>query len=170
MNVNRYVDHEAIPIIVGVASGVTVEQGDMMFLDKDDNLRNDGSSTADNYAYPFEYHRISGSSLTLNKASVKDYFLGVSLDDVDGVNNTIIQKVSIGTTGKYNLDMKPAKTIRTGQMFGASGTTTASDLLNQKVMKVTDTSLALGYFAEAKVHALTADVIITSIIGEPNKI
>jgi len=66
--------------------------------------------------------------------------------------------------------MKPGKTVKTGQMFGASGTTTASDLFNQKVMKVSDTSLAIGYFAEAKVHALTADVIITTAFGQPNKI
>ena len=170
MNVNRYVDHFATPIIVDVASGVTVEQGDLMFLDSVNNLRNDGSSTANNYAYPFKYHRTSGSSLTLNKASVKSYFLGVSLDDVDGINNTIIQRISIGMTGKYNYDLKPAKTVRTSNLFGASGTTTASDLINQKVMKVDDTSLALGYFAEAKVHALTADVIITTAFGQPNKI
>ena len=142
--------------------------GDLMFLDQIDNLRNDGSSTATNYAYPFEYFRLSGASITLNKAGVKDYFLGVALDDVDGINNNIINSITVATAGKFKLDLKPAKTIYNGDMFGASGTTTASDLINQKVMKVEDSDYGLGYFSERKKHALNCEGFIKTAFG-PNK-
>jgi hypothetical protein len=165
MNVDRRIQGKFNPVLIEVNSGVTVEQGDLMFLDSADDLRNDGSSTATNYAYPFEYFRISGSSVTLNKAGVKNYFLGIAMDDVDGINNNIINKITVGTDGKWGLHLKPGKTVSILNMFGASGTTAASNLLNQKVMKVTETTYALGYFSEKKVHALNAEGFIKTAFG-----
>lgn len=156
-NVNRHIEGNPNAILVSVASGVTVELGDLMFHDVDDDLRCNGSSTATKATYPFEYFRLSGSSLTLNKEGVKDYFLGIALDDVDGINNGVTNTISVGTMGKYELDLKPAKTVYPINMFGATGTTSASNLYNQKVMKVTDSDYALGYFNERKKHAITAE-------------
>lgn len=150
-------------ILVTILAGVTVELGDLMFQDSTDNLRNDGSSTKNNFAYPFEHFRISGASLTLNRAGVNDYFLGIALDDVDGENIGVNKKISVATKGEFNVDLKPAKSVVVGNLFGASGTTSASDLLNQKVMKVTDTDYSLGKFVENKTHALTAKVFIETI-------
>lgn len=166
-NVNRHTDWKEItPILIGVNSGVTVEMGDLMFLDSTNNLRNNGSSTATNYAYPFEYFRLSGSSLTLNKAGIKRYFLGIAMDDVDGENNNFIKKITVATKGVFNMDLKPPKTIYAlEEYFGASGTTSESDLFNQKVMKVSGSSFALGYFAENKIHALKAKVVIRTVLN-----
>ena len=55
-----------------------------------------------------------------------------------------------------------------GDMFGASGTTSASDLINQKVMKVEDSDYGLGYFSERKKHALNCEGFIKTAFG-PNK-
>ena len=55
-----------LSILLGFKAGVTGELGDMIFLDDADNLRNNGSSTATNFGYPFEYFRLSGASLALN--------------------------------------------------------------------------------------------------------
>jgi len=145
--------------LMSVKSEVTVELGDLMFLDEVDNLRADGSSTANNYAYPIEYFRITGSSLELNKRSLKNYFLGVAMDDKDGVGDEKNeQKLSIATSGKFKFDLKPAKTVKTGYMFSSTGTTSASDMYNQKVAYTTDSSIAIGYFAEYKTHAREAEV------------
>jgi len=159
-NVNRWVEGRRSQILITVASGVTVEIGDLMFLDNSNNLRNDGSSTLDNYAYPISYLRISGASLSLNKAEVKGRFLGVAMDDKDGVVGASNIKIPIATTGKFNLDLKPANTVKIANYFGPSGTTTGSDMLNQKVAKTSDSDLALGYFAVYKVHANLADAWI----------
>ena len=155
-NVNRWIEGARNQILVTVASGVTVEIGDLMFLDNSDDLRNNGSSIADNFIYPLSYLRISGASLTLNKEQVKSRFLGVAMDDKDGIVGGVDMKIPIATAGKFDFDLKPGNTVHPGEYFGPSGTTTGSDILNQKVAKTSDSDLALGYFAEYKVHANSA--------------
>ena len=165
-NVQRYVDGNKNIVEIRIASGVTVELGDLMFLDSANDLRNDGSSTASNCAYPIEYFRISGSSINLNRAGVTPYFLGVAMDDVEGWNISGITKyIGIATSGKFSFDMKPAKTVYPTNWFSASGTTSASDMINQKISKTTEAKYALGRFTEKKLHALSAEVFINSIFS-----
>ena len=168
-NVYRHIKYDPQADLVDIASGVTVEMGDLMFLDSADDLRNDGNSSANYCAYPFEYFRLTGSSLTLNKAGVQDYFYGIAIDDVDGVGG-VSRKISIASGGKWEVDLKPGKTVSPSNMFGAAGTTTASDLYNQKVLKTSETGFALGYFVEKKVHALKAEVVLRTAFGEGGKI
>lgn len=167
-NVQRHSRNRTNPetgtILVTVLAGVTVELGDLIFQNSESNLLYDGSSSADYFAYPFEYFRKSGSSLTLNKDGVTDYFLGIAMDDVDGENTGVNKKITVATEGEFEVDLKPAKTVSVGDLFGASGTTSASNLLNQKVMKVTDDSFSLGRFVERKTHALSALVFIETIL------
>jgi len=170
-NVNRYVEGSRDVILADAASGVTVEIGDLMFLDNIDNLRNNGSSTANNMAYPISYLRVSGASLVLNKAEVKLRFLGVSLSDKYAEDiPTGVYKISIATEGKFSFDLKPGATVYNGDYFGPSGTTTGSDMFNQKVAKTTDSDLALGYFAEYKVNANSACIWIRTAYGSSGSI
>lgn len=162
-NVQRYIDGTKNTVTVLVKSGVTVELGDLMFIDNASNLRNDGSSIANFFAYPVEYLRVSGASVELNKEVLKSYFVGVALDDKDGISGGSDENISIATSGKFVYDLKPAKTIKVGEFFSASGTTSASDLLNQKIMKTEDSDKVLGYFAESKTHAANAYVFIRTI-------
>lgn len=166
-NVQRYVANDKNVVPIQVASGVTVELGDLMFLDSANNLRSDGSSTASNYAYPIEYFRISGASVNINRSGVTLYFLGVAMDDVDGENNGVTKHISVATTGKFKFDLKPAKTVYPGDWVSASGTTTASNMFNQKVSKTTEIKYAMGFFAEKKLHALSAEVVIKSFFAGP---
>lgn len=160
-NVNRWVEGYKNAILITVASGVTVEIGDIMFLNNAVNLLNNGSSSADNFAYPISYLRISGASVELNKAEVKERFLGISLEDKYYEDiPTGEYKISVASRGKFNLDLKPGATVYPGDAFGPSGTTTGSDMFNQKVAKTTSSTLTLGYFAEYKVNANSADVWI----------
>ena len=162
---NRHIECDPGIILAPVQGGVTVELGDLMFYDDSENLRNNGDSTATLYAFPIEYFRISGASLTLNKAALKQHFLGVAMDEKDGLSNSSSRNISIATQGKFSFPLKPARTIAAGEYFGAAGTTTASDLLNQNIMRVTDSSFALGTFAEMKPHAKDAEVFIRTIAG-----
>ena len=159
-NVQRYVDGRRLIVPINVLSAVTVELGDLMFQDDEDDLRNDGDSTANNYGYPIEYFRISGSSVELNRRELKDHFIGVAMDDKDGIDDGSDRNISVATSGKFNFDLKPGKTVRLSQMFEASGTTAASNMLNQKIAQTTNVDSALGYFAESKSHARSADVFI----------
>lgn len=162
-NVQRYVSGKRDVLLINVLSAVTVQTGDLMFIDKVDDLRVNGSSTANNYGYPAEYLRTSGSSLETNKETMKTYFLGVAMDYKDGISGGVDLNIPVATGGKFNFDLKPGRTVYTGDMFGASGSSTASDLFNQKIMKTTDSDKALGYFAEYKVNALNADIFIKTV-------
>ena len=170
-NVQRWVSGNLNSLWVTVHSGITVELGDLMFLNNQNNLMYDGSSTADNLAYPIEYLRTSGASLELNKHKLKEVFIGVAMDDKDGVGDSGNTKnISIATSGKFKFDLKPAKTVYAGSFFGATGTSSASDLFNQKIMKTSDTTSIIGVFAEYKVHATEAEVYIKSAFKPPGSI
>lgn len=164
---NRYIEGERNVIPMSVQGGVTVELGDLMFIENTTNLRNDGSSTATLYAFPFEYFRTSGASLTVNRQTIKSYFVGVAMDDKDGRSESSSVMITIGTMGKYKFPLKPARSVYPGDMFGASGSTSGSDLYNQKIRRVTDSDFSLGTFAERKIHAKEAEVFINTIFGNP---
>ena len=169
-NVQRYREWKRNTILINVLSAVTVQTGDLMFMDKVDNLRVNGDSTANNFGYPAEYLRTSGSSLETNKETFKTYFLGVALDYKDGVSGGVDSKIPVARSGKFIFPLKPAKSVGTGDMFGAAGTSTASNLINQKIMKTTDTSNALGRFAETKTGAIEAEVTLNTAFGPGNTI
>lgn len=158
---NRWVGWDRNVRLFIVQGGVTVRTGDLMFLDNTDDLRNDGDSTATNFAFPISYLRISGASLQLNKDEVKERFLGVATDDKDGdISSAVNVNIPIASAGKFSFDLKPAKTVNATDYFGPSGTTASSDIFDQKIAKTSRTTDALGYFTERKIQALTADVMI----------
>jgi len=163
-NVNRYIEGQKDSLLLLVNSSVTVEVGDLMFLDDLDGLRDDGSSSADFTAYPISYLRTSGSSLELNIIALKEHFLGVALDDKDGISNGSDMILPFATSGKFDYDLKTGRSINVGEMFSASGTTSASNLLNQKIIYTDEVSKALGFFAESKTNARSAEVFIKSKI------
>ena len=162
---NRYIDGEKGATLVAVQGGVTVELGDFMFIDSAVNLRNDGNSTATLYAYPLEYFRTSGASLAVNQRSVKNYFIGVAIDDHDGKSDSPSLNISIATMGKFKYPLRPARTITPSDYFGISGSTSGSDMFNQKIKRVTDSDYALGTFAELQTRAREACVFINTIVA-----
>jgi hypothetical protein len=164
-NVNRYITGEKNVVLVNVPSAVTVAIGDLIFLDNIDGLRNDGSSTANFYGYPIEYLRTSGASLELNKVALKDSLLGVALDDKYGISGSNDRTMSIATRGIFEFDLKPTGTVKLGNYFSATGTTTASDLINQMIRKTSNISKALGLFYEYKPYAKKAYIKINTIYG-----
>jgi len=164
-NVNRWHSGRKNPITVKFSSGTTVEMGDLIFFDNEDNLRNNGSSTASHTGYPISWLRKSGASLEINKAAVPSRFLGVALSDKDGGLDKPAENIAVAREGVFEFDLSPATTVDVGKIAGVSGTSSASDMFDQKVMLTTQTAKAIGYFAERKVHAKTAQVIIHSTYG-----
>ena len=153
-----------------IQGGVTVELGDLMFYDDVDDLRNDGDSIASYAAFPISYFRPStgpsGASLTVNRSSVTSHFLGVALDDTDGITNGPTINLSVATKGVFDFPLKPAGSIAAGDFFGASGSTIGSDMYDQYVRKVTDSKFALGRFTETKTSALTAEVTLKRFLNK----
>lgn len=165
-NVNRWVEGHRNAILIEVSSGVTVRVGDLMFQDNADDLRSNGSSTENNFAYPISYLRIGGTSLELNKDQVKVRFLGVALDDHDGIQSGAANvNLSVATNGKFVFPLKPPKTVSPNDFFGPSGTTVDSDMFDQKIAVTSSITRALGYVAERKVHAQQVEVFIRTSVG-----
>lgn len=164
-NVNRYWGGETNKILVPVLSGVTVEVGDLLFYDDIDGLRKNGNSVATFKAFPMQYMRTSGASLEANKHFIEGRFLGVAMDNKAGDNSGVTKDLSIATTGIFNFELRPARTVYFGYYAGPSGTTTGSNIDNQKVAITTNAPHSYGYFVERKVHALSARVSIMTKLG-----
>ena len=165
-NVNRHYSGDKNTIQVPFLSGTTVQMGDLIFFDDIDNLRNDGSSSATFTGYPISWLRTSGASLEANKAVVPARFLGVAMSDKDGGPDKPAVKIAVATTGIFRFNLKPAVTVNTGQLAGPSGTSTGSNMYDQKLMLTTQSAKAIGYFMERKVHTKTALVRLRSPQGE----
>ena len=92
------------------------------------------------------------------------------MDDKDGIDNSSDINFPIATSGIFEFDLKPPKTVYVGDLVGASGASSASSLYNQKVMKTTDEDNSIGYFVERKVHALKAEIVLRAAFSSKNKI
>ncbi len=164
----RLIEGDSKAVSIVSPSSVTVCIGDFMFINDTDDLLANGDSVLDNLGYPISYLRVSGGSLELNKRQVKQRFLGVALDYKDGVGVSGHTKlIAVGTDGKYDLDLRPAKTVKLTDFFGPSGTSSGSNMFNQKVMQLEsgNTESAFGYFVERKQSARTAEGFIYSIFN-----
>ncbi len=171
-NVQRYIEGSRNTLLINVLSAVTVQTGDLMFIDKINNLRVNGSSTANNYGYPAEYLRTSGSSLEINKETFKTYFLGVALDYKDGIEGGVDLNIPVATSGKFNFDLKPARSIFTGDMFGVSGTSiddegnrNAGD--SETVLADITAAGTNGYHETIKKWLGTITFTLTETVGDP---
>ena len=160
-DVNRWDHGDKNCIGVTVLSGTTVEMGDLMFLDDTDGLREEGSSTADYTAYPVEHLRPT-ATLSSNKGYIETRFLGVAMEGKDGGVNQPEKLIAIARSGIFEFDMKPARTVKVGYYAGPSGTTSASNFFNQKVMveEEANKTHCYGHFVEYKTHAQSALVMI----------
>lgn len=152
-------------ILVPIQSGTTVEMGDFVFIDDIDGLRDNGTSTATGTGFPVSYLRPT-ETLATNKGYIEGRFLGIAMEGKDGQTNGVTRNLSIATKGIFDFTMKPARTVNVGYYAGPAGTTTGSNILNQSVEITTTASHSYGYFAERKVHALSALVYIKTKVGD----
>lgn len=165
-NVNRWESGDKNCIAVNFLSGTTVEMGDLIFLDDTDDLRSNGSSTASQTGYPISWLRASGASLEYNKSMVKARFAGIAISDKDGGANLPAKLIAVATSGIFEFDLKPARTVNVGNAVGPSGTSAASNMFDQKVMLTTKSANKIGYFVERKLHARSALVSIKTKFGQ----
>lgn len=140
---------------VPVHGGTTVRQGDLLFLDKANKLRDKGTSNADWYAYPFG--DISGSTRTLesNKALAAKYFIGVAGWHSDyGVTETI----SVYTKGLFRYPLRNSRHVKIGQYVIPTGT--GVTLYSQHVAVESSTSSYIGLAGDCGQFKSTVDMVI----------
>lgn len=139
---------------VEVRGNVQVDKGDLMFLDRIDGLRGDGSSTADHRAYPFS--KLAGVTGTLagNRYLARRFFVGVAGWHSD---SGVTEKISIYTTGLFRYPLKHSKHVRAGSYVIPAGSVTR--LYDQKVATTTSaTSDYIGVACKGGVFQSTVDM------------
>lgn len=120
--------------IVNVHGNTIIEKGDLIFMDRIDGLRRadsgsaQGSSTADDYGYPFNKLSCSTNSLAWNKRLAKQHFIGVAMTFSDA---GVTEKIGVWTKGIFKYPLKHARALRTGYDIVPCGT--GVTLYNQRV-------------------------------------
>jgi len=156
---NRWVECDPEAVEVDILGSTIVEQGDLMFLDRANGLRNIGTSTLTNKGFPFS--RCSGSTETAasNQQLAYENFIGAALYSSPSGST---EKVAVSTAGLHRFPLKSVKTIRPGNVIMPAGSGT-SQLYNQKVMVwVSGSTYPLGYTMEEKTRATSAKWAIHS--------
>jgi hypothetical protein len=152
-DVNRWVEWDPETVEVEVFGSTVIEQGDLIFLDQVNGLRNIGTSTATNKGYPFS--RCSGVTETIasNQQLAYENFVGVAMYPSPSGSS---QSIAVGTAGVFRFSLKAAKTIRPKSVIMPAGSGT-SLLYSQKVEVWTSGSTyPLGYAMEEKTRATSA--------------
>jgi len=162
MDVNRHVKWPYWPVEVQVRESTEVEKGDLIFLDEVNNLRNNGSSTANHSAYPFS--KLSGASGTLanNQYLAAYHFLGVAMEGSYGPSGSeagVTQNIAVATTGHFSFPLKSPKSFKVASVVMPSGS--GVTLFDQKVMMwESGSTYPLGYVTEGRTRGVSVTLLL----------
>lgn len=142
---------------INIHGGTTIEQGDLMFIDRVDGLRSRGTSSGDYYGYPFS--DLSGATLSLssNKTLAAKHFIGVAASHSDG---GVTETIAVHTKGLFNFPLKNSRTVRVGQYVTPSGS--GVTLYNQKATVETESDDYIGIAGEGGTFMRSLNVVILS--------
>ena len=119
----------SFPTSFGEVNGnIEIDKGDLVILDKIDDLRNQGSSTASWKLFPFS--KVSGSTISLasNRTLAKTNFFGVAAWHSD---SGVTENIAVYTSGFFKYPLKNSRSIKTGGFFIPAGSGTT--LYSQKI-------------------------------------
>ncbi|MFH1623573.1 MAG: hypothetical protein ABID54_00265 [Pseudomonadota bacterium] len=153
-------------VAVEARGSTEIEKGDLIFLDRMDGLRNNGTSTANNSAYPFSM--IGGATKTLasNQKLAADNFLGVASGSSDSGTT---ENIAVATSGYFKFPLRSPKTYKVGQVAMPAGSGTS--LYSQKVVLwESGSTYPLGYARRDVVRGASITFLLRSIIGPGGKI
>ena len=131
------------PVVAAVAGATVIEIGDLLWQDTDN-------------AKPAAMQADSGDKPT-NQANFTQKFLGVAM------TRSLLgdaAPVRVATTGVFEMDCA-SSTFELGDLLGADSGAVGCALLNQQVVKVADSSLAIGRVA--KRHPLAINTVLLDI-------
>jgi len=145
--------------VVKVRGNVEVEEGDLMFLDRVDGLRDKGTSTADWYAYPFEKLSCSTGTLAANRTLAKENFVGVAAGYSE---SGVTEDLAVYADGIFRYPLKHSHHTKVGYYVVPAGSGTT--LYNQKVEVKSDDSDFIGIVCDSGEFRSTVDVRISTLI------
>jgi hypothetical protein len=129
------------PVVAAVDSASVIEIGDLLWQDTDD-------------AKPASAHPDMGTE-TANQEAFADKFLGVAMQR-SGSGETA--PVRVATTGVFEFTC-PSATFELGDFIGGDENMVGSALLDQQVVKVPSSSLAIARVAKREPSSMTSVLI-----------
>jgi hypothetical protein len=146
-------------IKVDVQGSTEIDKGDFLFLDKVDNLRGGGDSTANWTVYPFSDLYGTTRTLASNRTLAATYFVGVAGWHSD---SGVTEKVSVMTAGLFNYPLKSTRHTKLTMyvMPAGSGTT----LYSQKVAVSSTSGGYVGLVCDSGDFRSSVDVQICSLL------
>lgn len=162
-DVNRHVKWPYWPAEVVVRGSTVIEKGDLLFFDEVNGLRNNGSSTANSTAYPFETLGGSTKTLASNQELAADNFLGVALYNSRA---GVTEPLAIATSAHFKFPLKSPRTYRVSEVVMPSGSGTT--LYNQKVeMWASGSTYPLGYSVKGVTRGTSVTFLLrTAVVGK----
>jgi hypothetical protein len=118
------------PVVLAVDSATVIEIGDLLYLDTDD-------------AKPASSQTDAGSEAA-NQDLFVDNFVGVAMQ-ASRAGDT--ENIRVATTGVFEFDCAAA-TFEIGDLIGVDENSDGDALENQKVVKVNDSTQAIGLVAK----------------------
>lgn len=141
------------PVIAAVDSAVTVEIGDLLYLNGDD-------------ARPASLQADQGSEAN-NQALFSENFLGIAMQQSRGGN---LMPIRVATTGVFEFDCD-SSTFEIGDLIGPTENMGGNGLLDQKIQSVSMPDLAIGRVTKREPDAKSAvfiDIRSTIMTGGVN--
>lgn len=164
-NVDRHVWWDKKPVQIQVRGSTVIEKGDLLFVDRIDGLRNNGSSSANNSAYPFG--KVGGTTKTLasNQQLAAAHFLGMAMEQSF---SGITEQLTVATAGHLKYPLRYGKTFKAGEVVMPQGSGTS--LYSQKIaLWESGSTYALGRTAEEGTRKLYVIFAVTSkVMGNEN--
>jgi len=138
-------NHEFSTAEVEIHGNVEVSKGDLIFLDRVDGLRDQGSSELTNYGFPFSY--VSGSTNTLlsNSSLAKDNFLGVAGWHSD---SGVTERITVYTSGLFKYPLKNSRVAKLMYMVTPTGLGSGTVLSDQQITVESSSTSNIGILAD----------------------
>ena len=138
-----------------VHGNITINKGDLIFLDQVDGLRGRGTSIADNYVYPFE--KVSGTTLSLssNRSLAHQNFLGVA---AHWSRSGVTEPLAVNIKGLFKYPLKNARKARVGYYVTPSGS--GVTLHNQYISTSSSSTNAIGICATHADFASAVEMVM----------
>ena len=129
------------PVMAAVDSAVTIEIGDLLFLNTDD-------------ARPASY-QADQESEAANQTLVAEKFLGVAMQQSRAGD---MAPIRVATTGVFEFDCA-SSTFEIGDLIGISENSSGNGLLDQTITSVASADLAIGRVARREPNS-SATVLV----------
>ena len=165
-DVNRHVKWPMNCLSVQARGSTVVDKGDLIFLDRQDGLRLNGTSSKTYTAFSFSQTGGATKTLASNQNLAATNFLGVAMDASD---SGVTENIPVATSGYFKFPLRSPKTFRATETVMPTGSGTS--LYDQKVeLWSSGSTYPLGYTVRGRTRGSQATFLLRTNFGMGGRI